>query len=65
MIARAYYAETVETQINSLKTDYMNLMNKYMKEDNEEKVLRVGQAIIALGILEDRLFEHETVDVEV
>ena len=65
MKIKAYYAEVVESDIASLKNDYTKLMRRYMKEDNEQKVAECSQAIIALGILEDRLFSYIPIEVEV
>ena len=65
MKTRAYYAKTVENLIKSLKLEYTDLMKKYMKDNDEEKVMRINQAIIALGILEDQLFEFKPIEIEV
>lgn len=64
MKARIYYAETVEMLLTNLKDDYANLMKKRMDEHNIEKVNNCQSALIALGILEDRLFELEDEMIE-
>ncbi len=65
MKTRAYYATTVENLITSLQREYTDLMRKYMKENDEERVMEINQAIIALNILEDRLLEFKPIEIEV
>ena len=64
MKTRIYYAETIETMIESLKTDYCNLMHKAMDDNDTEKVIRFNQAVVALGILEDRVLDLPLKEIE-
>ena len=64
MKTRAYYAEIVEKLIASFQQDYTNFTGKCMKEVDKDKVMRMKQAIIALSIFADRLYESKTIEVE-
>lgn len=64
MKARIYYAETVEMLLDNLKRDYTDFMYKRMKEHDVKKVDDCQAALIALGILEDRLFDLEDKMIE-
>lgn len=64
METRMYYAEVIEELITNLKEDYIDLMKKRMDEGNTDKVNRAQAAIIALGILEDRIFQLEPEHIE-
>ena len=64
METRVYYAEVVEELINELKTDYTSLMRKRMKENDDLGAEKASSAIVALGIIQDRILDLETKTIE-
>lgn len=62
---KVFGADVILSMIESLSSDYENLMQKHMRENNTEKVREMQQAIIALGILEDRVLDLPPMMVDV